>query len=186
MPFSLSRFRSSFVFLTPDPRPLTPSLWWTLAAFAFVIGACVGSFLNVVIYRLPRGKSLVSPGSHCPKCGHPIRWYDNVPILSWLVLRGRCRDCRAAISARYAVVELITGCLFVILAFAGPLSAQPASHDRLSDPSSWVSFSLHAATGMHLIALALIAYDGPRVPRTLGYVLLLLAAVTALWHYMAL
>jgi leader peptidase (prepilin peptidase)/N-methyltransferase len=73
-----------------------------------VIGLAVGSFLNVVIYRLPRQRSLVWPGSACPRCGAAIRWYDNVPVLGWLLLRGRCRDCKAPISVRYPVVELTT------------------------------------------------------------------------------
>lgn len=87
-------------------------LFFALTLFAF--GLAFGSFLNVCIYRLPRDKSVVSPGSACPGCGHAIRWYDNVPVLSWLVLGGRCRDCRTPISPRYAVVELLTASLFLI------------------------------------------------------------------------
>ena len=79
------------------------------AALAFVLGAVVGSFLNVVAHRLPRGESLARPGSRCPVCGTPIRPWDNVPVLSWLALRGRCRACRARISPRYPVVEALTG-----------------------------------------------------------------------------
>ena len=81
----------------------------------FALGAVVGSFLNVCIYRLPEGLSLWRPGSHCPQCKHPIRWYDNVPILSYLLLRGRCRDCGARISPQYMLVEALTGALFVLL-----------------------------------------------------------------------
>ncbi len=85
----------------------------TLAvAFAVLVGLAVGSFANAVAYRLPRGESLVSPGSRCPSCGHAIRAHDNIPVLSWLLLRGRCRDCRAPISARYPIVEATTGVLF--------------------------------------------------------------------------
>jgi leader peptidase (prepilin peptidase)/N-methyltransferase len=80
-------------------------------ALAAVGGLLVGSFLNVVIARLPRGESLATPGSRCPHCGHAVRPYDNVPVLSWLVLRGRCRDCGAPISARYPLVEALTGAL---------------------------------------------------------------------------
>lgn len=82
------------------------------AAF-FIFGLVFGSFLNVCIYRLPRGESVVSPGSACPGCGHPIRWYDNVPVFAWLLLRGRCRDCKARISAQYMVVELLVAALFL-------------------------------------------------------------------------
>lgn len=90
--------------------------FWTFAAFAFLLGAVVGSFLNVVIYRVPEGKSVVSPASHCPICGHGIRWYDNIPIFSWaLLLRGKCRDCKTLIPARYAMVEALTGFLTLLL-----------------------------------------------------------------------
>lgn len=77
------------------------------------MGLSIGSFLNVVIARVPNDESIVRPRSKCPKCGHPLAWYDNVPVLSWLVLRGRCRSCRAPISPRYILVELLTGTLFV-------------------------------------------------------------------------
>ena len=81
--------------------------------FLFVIGACIGSFANVVIYRLPLGKSVVSPGSHCGACGKPVRWYYNIPIFSWLLLRGKCAECGVKFSFRYCFVELLTACLFL-------------------------------------------------------------------------
>lgn len=81
-------------------------------AFVTLLGALIGSFLNVVIHRVPAEESVVSPGSRCPSCGAGIRFYDNVPVLSWAVLRGRCRACRAPISARYPAVELLTAALF--------------------------------------------------------------------------
>jgi leader peptidase (prepilin peptidase) / N-methyltransferase len=84
-----------------------------VAAF-FLFGLTFGSFLNVCIYRLPRDLSVVSPRSMCPNCGEAIAFYDNIPVLSWIVLRGRCRNCKARISPRYAVVELLTGILFVV------------------------------------------------------------------------
>ena len=87
------------------------------AAFAFAFGCCVASFLNVCIWRLPREESVVRPGSHCPKCNAPIRWWQNIPVLSWLVLRGRCANCREPISARYITVELIGGVLFLLAYF---------------------------------------------------------------------
>ena len=88
------------------------------AAVAGAFGLILGSFLNVVAYRLPRGESLVWPGSHCPSCDTPIRSFDNVPVLSWLVLRGRCRSCKGAISARYPVVEAVTAVLLVAVVLA--------------------------------------------------------------------
>ena len=83
------------------------------AIFAFLFGLVFGSFLNVVIYRVPRRLSVVKPRSACPNCGAAIRGYDNIPVLSWIILRGRCRDCAHPISARYAMVELLCGFLFV-------------------------------------------------------------------------
>jgi leader peptidase (prepilin peptidase)/N-methyltransferase len=85
--------------------------------YLFVFGAIFGSFANVMILRWPKGESVVRPRSRCPHCGHPIRWFDNIPILSWLMLRGRCRDCRAAISWRYPLVELIMASLFTAAFF---------------------------------------------------------------------
>jgi leader peptidase (prepilin peptidase)/N-methyltransferase len=84
-----------------------------IVALAAIAGLAVGSFLNVVAWRLPRGESLVHPGSRCPSCEAPIRPYDNVPVLSWLLLRGRCRACGAPISPRYPIVEAATAALFV-------------------------------------------------------------------------
>jgi leader peptidase (prepilin peptidase)/N-methyltransferase len=84
-------------------------------AFAAPLGLMIGSFLNVVTYRVPRGQSIVSPGSRCPGCGEPIRAFDNVPVLSWLLLRGRCRGCGTAISARYPAVELLTAVVFAAI-----------------------------------------------------------------------
>jgi leader peptidase (prepilin peptidase) / N-methyltransferase len=83
-----------------------------------VLGLVVGSFLNVVIYRLPRGESLNRPASRCPECETPIKPYDNVPVVSWLLLRGRCRSCGASISARYPLVEALTAAVFVGAALA--------------------------------------------------------------------
>lgn len=88
---------------------------WELTLLIGVLGAVIGSFLNVCIHRLPRGESLVRPRSRCPACGALIRAFDNVPLLSFLWLRGRCRDCRAAISIRYPAVELLNGLGYVLL-----------------------------------------------------------------------
>ena len=84
-----------------------------IGTFTFLFGLVFGSFLNVCIYRLPRQMSVVSPRSACPRCHQPIAGYDNIPVLSWLLLRGRCRHCQAPISFRYAAVELLTGLLFL-------------------------------------------------------------------------
>jgi len=84
-----------------------------LAAAIFAVGLCFGSFLNVCIYRLPRGKSVVAPRSACPHCGNLIPIYHNLPVLSWLILRGKCRSCKQPISPRYLVIEVLTGLLFL-------------------------------------------------------------------------
>lgn len=91
----------------PDP------IWWT---YAFLVGAAVGSFLNVCIYRLPQGESLVRPRSRCPSCAHPIAWYDNIPVLSYALLGGKCRACRAGISIQYPLIEVATGLLWTAAA----------------------------------------------------------------------
>lgn len=98
---------------------LTTMYWMTWGvglAFLFAFGACAGSFLNVVMYRLPGGLSVVSPPSRCPRCGARLRWHDNIPIVSWLLLRGRCRRCRTGISFQYPLVEVIGGVLVAGLA----------------------------------------------------------------------
>ncbi|MEA2292804.1 MAG: leader peptidase (prepilin peptidase) / N-methyltransferase [Solirubrobacteraceae bacterium] len=85
------------------------------AVLAAMFGAIIGSFLNVVIWRLPRGESIVSPGSRCPECGEPVKPYDNVPIVSWLLLRGKCRHCAHRISSRYPLVEGLTAVLMALV-----------------------------------------------------------------------
>ncbi|MFH0821320.1 MAG: prepilin peptidase [Pseudomonadota bacterium] len=93
--------------------PTTYTIFWCF--FAFLFGAVLGSFVNVLIYRLPRDESIVWPGSRCPACAHPIRSRDNIPILGYLLLGGKCRDCGSSISPRYPVMELITACLSAAL-----------------------------------------------------------------------
>lgn len=87
-----------------------PFHFWSVVMF--VLGTAVGSFLNVCIHRLPRQENIIWPGSHCPSCGHAIPWYLNIPVISWIQLRGRCRYCQCRISSRYFIVELLTGLLF--------------------------------------------------------------------------
>lgn len=99
-----------------------------LAAIAAALfGLCIGSFLNVVIYRLPLGQSLASPPSRCRNCGYSLRWFDNIPVLSWMMLRGRCRQCGTPVSWQYPLVELITAALFVLVVIYTPPGVLMAS-----------------------------------------------------------
>jgi leader peptidase (prepilin peptidase) / N-methyltransferase len=121
---------------------------------ATVLGGLLGSFLNVVIWRLPRGESLVTPGSHCPACDAPVKPYDNVPVVSWLLLRGRCRNCGAPISPRYPAVELLTA-----VCFGGVVAA------RGFDADLWLELPFVAC----LIALAGIDLDHKLLPNKIVY-----------------
>ena len=138
-----------------------PDVW-----IAAALGACLGSFANVVIYRLPKEQSLVWPPSRCPKCARPISWYDNVPVLSWLVLRGRCRGCRKPISPRYPAVEALVAALAALLwrryGALGP---------------AWPALATAAATA--LVCVTLIDWDTFLIPDELSLGLLLLGVVAA-------
>ena len=131
-----------------------------LAISAAILGAVVGSFVNVVIYRLPRGESLVRPGSHCPGCGAAVAAYDNVPLVSWVALRGRCRACRTRISVRYPVVEAATAALFAAAAIRFGLVAEVGAY-----------LVLFAA----LVALSMVDLDRHIVPRKIIYATAVLA-----------
>lgn len=123
-----------------------------LYVFSCLLGLVVGSFLNVVIYRLPRQESVVRPGSHCPACGNSIRWFDNIPLLSWALLRGRCRTCGTAISVRYPLVEALTGLVFGLAAWRFGFSWQLLI--------SWVFLAA-------LIAIAFIDFDHMIIPNNI-------------------
>lgn len=127
-------------------------LYGWLIVVCGLFGLLIGSFLNVVVWRVPRGESVVSPPSHCPTCDTPISPRDNVPVLSWLLLRGRCRHCQNPISVRYPLVEALTGALWAgLAAWFGPVAQLPA-------------YLVFAAVG---VALALIDLDVRRLPDVL-------------------
>jgi leader peptidase (prepilin peptidase)/N-methyltransferase len=88
----------------------------------FIFGLLIGSFINVCVYRIPRDESIVKPRSHCPLCNRIIRWYDNIPLISYILLRGKCRHCGTPISLQYPLLELLTGCAFALVAWRFPLS----------------------------------------------------------------
>lgn len=150
------------------------------AAFAFVFGSIIGSFLNVVIHRVPLGQSVVHPGSQCPTCGYKIRWYDNIPILSWLMLGGECRKCSTKISARYAAVEGLMGMLSAMLWFKlMPPLLERAGHWSLIDPQQLiVPFLLYFFFLSVCVVLAFIDLEHMIVPHeiTLPSILIGIAA----------
>ncbi|MDA8138670.1 MAG: prepilin peptidase [Desulfobacteraceae bacterium] len=121
--------------------------------YVFIIGLCVGSFLNVCIYRLPAGRSIVRPASACGKCGTAIRWYDNLPIVSYIILRGRCRACGASFSIRYPLVELLTG-----------LSALAVWQHMGGQPQSVIYFLFIAA----LLTITFIDIDHRIIPDSIS------------------
>ena len=127
-------------------------------------GLLFGSFGNVLIWRVPRGESIVSPPSHCPGCGHDVRWYDNIPVVSWLILRGKCRDCGNPISARYPIIELASGALWVLAGVVWGFS--PAT-------------PLAIAFLYLLLILSAIDLDTRRLPTPLVAALAIVAAVAA-------
>jgi leader peptidase (prepilin peptidase) / N-methyltransferase len=135
----------------PDEVPGGAALF---AFLVFALGAAIGSFLNVVIHRVPRGESIVHPPSRCPRCNASIPPWANVPIVAWLALRGRCRSCREPISARYVLVEALTGAVFLALYF----------HDGLS-LRLIADWTLAAA----LIAITFIDLDWQIVPNAITY-----------------
>src|SRR5256885_12952002 len=141
--------------------PVFVTIW------VFVAGTVVGSFLNVVIARLPKRRSIVSPGSRCPRCGNPIAWYDNIPLLSWILLRGRCRSCGLAISARYPLVELLMGILAVaVLRHTGP---------------TWTALGYFVFVAA-LVALSYIDLDSWLLPHQITWPLLAAGLLSPIWN----
>jgi leader peptidase (prepilin peptidase)/N-methyltransferase len=136
------------------------------ALIVFIFGLIIGSFCNVVIYRLPQGASIITPASHCPSCRTPIRPWDNIPLLSYLLLRGRCRACKESFSPRYPSVELLTGVLFVLLwlkvGFNTPLA-------------------IYAALTSTLLTVALIDYDHKIIPNTITLPGIVIGLGLSLW-----
>ena len=129
----------------------------------FVLGACVGSFLNVVVWRLPRGESLVTPPSRCPQCNTRLAWYDNVPIFGWIFLKGRCRYCKKPISMRYPIIEAVTGgmfafyyVMFFMLHHGLTCSMSEAVRDQITIVNHWPIFALYLWLISALLASSLI------------------------------
>ena len=136
-------------FFLPDP------MRWAIGLWLFAFGACAGSFMNVVIWRLPLRRSVVYPGSRCPNCGHAVRSYDNIPILNWFILRGRCRDCGIGISWRYPAVETLVAGLFVLVALLEPLR-QGANLPHFPEASQYNWPGLISLWAMYAIQMLLL------------------------------
>jgi len=136
-----------------DDSVLVTGATWPFGVFFALFGLCVGSFLNVCIHRLPAGKGLVWPGSHCPVCLAPIAWYDNLPVVSYFVLRGRCRRCGSAFSVRYMLVEAATGLIFLgyWLAYFHSELRQGADHLAV--------YAVHMILAAALLASGVIDYE---------------------------
>ncbi len=130
---------------------------------AFLFGLVIGSFLNVVIWRLPRGENLSRPRSRCPGCGRMIAWFDNIPVLSWLILRAKCRSCKAPIAARYPLVELLTGVLF-LLAWRAHGAPTAWEHQGLGEVPHLPTAILASLFVAALVAISFIDIDHRIIP----------------------
>ncbi len=133
-----------------------------MVAFTWMVGSAIGSFLNVVAGRLPEGRSVVSPPSACPRCGHAIRAFDNLPVLSWFLLRGRCRDCGTGISFRYPAVEAGCATMWVLLFVV--MIGTPATADFPAPPGELVLVGVYGVFFSALLAVSLIDADHFIVP----------------------
>lgn len=167
---------------------MTDPLEIFVLAWIFFVGGTVGSFLNVVILRIPAGISIAASGSRCPRCLHAIRARDNIPIIGWLRLRGRCRDCGLPISPRYPLVELLIAVLFALLAWLGPLAngSNVPWPDPLQAPWQerdpwllWTVFGLQVFFLCSLFSMAVIQWDGHYVPAKILLPTVLLALIAA-------
>ena len=136
------------------------------SAFCFMLGACVGSFLNVCVWRLPKGESIVAPGSYCPSCKSPVKVTDNIPILSWLLLKGKCRSCHSPISPVYITVEIITALVFLFVWYRIFTKSWPLS--------LLVPFAFIVASA---IAIIIIDYSHFIIPNVITFTGLLLAVI---------
>jgi len=158
--------------------------------FIFLIGSAIGSFLNVVIYRIPLGKSIISPPSSCPKCGERIKPHHNIPILSWLILKGKCANCKEPISIRYPIIELLTALLAVAIyyklktfdiffvidfaIFATLLALTMIDFDYKAVPDS-----------LNLLALTLSIFSSPDIMENLKNALILMGGMSAIRFYVS-
>ena len=162
------------------------SLWWILSLWTFCVGGAIGSFMNVVVYRMPAGLSIVRPSSFCPHCKHPIRLRHNQPIIGWFMLRGKCYDCGARISPRYPLVEAVVAGLFLFLCHIEVFSGGANLPGLVVGAAELPLFTLWATYGYHLLlcctllCIALVEFDGNQVPLRLWLPILLVGLITPL------
>ncbi|MEX2216219.1 MAG: prepilin peptidase [Phycisphaeraceae bacterium] len=155
---------------------------WLYFIFTFVYGSCIGSFLNVVVYRMPRGKSIVTPPSACPRCDHKLAWYDNVPILGWLWLQGKCRYCKNPISPQYPLVEFATGALlagvFLMYYLVGWRPGFGPAHPFFGELNhTWIPLVAHLALVAALWASTLIDFKHFIIPLPIPYTAAIVAVI---------
>jgi leader peptidase (prepilin peptidase) / N-methyltransferase len=147
--------------------------------FVFALGACVGSFLNVVVWRLPRGESLITPPSHCPKCNRQLKWYDNIPILGWVKLAGKCRYCKEPISPRYPIVEAITAILFAFYYVAFYVlqwrTCSPGLSGEWVLANTWPIYALYMILLSGLLASSLIDAELFIIPVQIPWIIAIVA-----------
>lgn len=158
---------------------------WPYFLLITVYGACVGSFLNVVVYRMPRDLSLWHPGSHCPRCQHKLAWYDNLPILGWLFLRGRCRYCALPIHVQYPLVETITLALFALLPLGYYLTDFRITFYHLGLAETWPVLIVHLVLLAGLLGTTLIDARHYIIPLAITWFIVIIALIVlplAVWY----
>jgi prepilin signal peptidase PulO-like enzyme (type II secretory pathway) len=179
--------------LSPSSRAQMVAAEWITGAYLFATGATIGSFLNVVVYRLPHGQNLRRPKSRCPHCHTPLRWYDNLPVIGWMMVAGRCRYCGAGISPRYPIIEAACGGWFLTLGYIELLSGGASLPQRevpRMTGALWIvwtpqweligAYAYHLVLSCWLLVLMAWVWDRQRVPPRAVFWLLAMGAIPAI------
>lgn len=153
---------------------MNPVLQVSIIVLTILLGLAVGSFLNVVIYRLPNDMSLVKPASHCPKCNSPIKFYDNIPVLSYIILRGRCRHCKEKISFRYPAVEIVNSILWFLSLLVFTNLIIPTNE------CNWIMFGVSCVASSAFLCIFFTDFDYMVIPDALQAVILICGLVSLL------
>jgi len=155
---------------------------WLMLAFFTLLGGCVGSFLNVVIFRLPEGRSIVSPPSACPRCGARLKWFDNIPVLSWLALGGKCRRCKAPISIQYPIIEAVTALLFGGFYYICYFTTMRGDFAAAGFAETWPVFVVYLALLAGLLACVIIDAKFYIIPLQVTWLIAIVAVVVLPMH----